>query len=58
MTEKRFYSPSEVPDETVGLVVIFARYQNQWILSRHKARDTWDFPGGHREAGESCAEAA
>lgn len=58
MTEKWFYSPSEVQDETVRLVVVFARYQNQWVLSRHKARSTWDIPGGHREAGESCAEAA
>ena len=38
--------------------VICARYQGKWIFCRHKCRETWELPGGHREAGETAMEAA
>ena len=39
-------------------VVTFARYQNKWIVCKHKNRNTWETSGGHIECGESPAEAA
>lgn len=30
----------------------------QWILSRHKSRDTWETQGGHIENGETPLECA
>ena len=39
-------------------VVIFAKYQNSWLYSRHKDRNTWETSGGHIEPGESPSEAA
>ena len=39
-------------------VVIFARYMNQWLYSRHRERSTWETAGGHIEAGETPLEAA
>lgn len=38
--------------------VIIARYQERLLWCRHQARDTWEVPGGHIEAGESALEAA
>lgn len=39
-------------------VVIFARYRDQWVMCRHKHRDTWETAGGHIEPGETPVEAA
>lgn len=38
--------------------VIAARCQGKWIYCRHKARTTWELPGGHIEPGETAAQAA
>jgi 8-oxo-dGTP diphosphatase len=39
-------------------VVICARFEGQWLMSKHKKRDTWETQGGHIEAGETSLEAA
>ena len=39
-------------------VIVFARYQNQWLYSRHRGRCAYEAPGGHIEAGETPLEAA
>lgn len=58
MTKVSFYAPGEIPDSQLEYVVIAARFQNQWIFSRHKQRSTWEIPGGHREPGEAVDDAA
>jgi 8-oxo-dGTP diphosphatase len=39
-------------------VVVCARYNGKWLLSRHKKRDTWETQGGHIEPGENPTETA
>ncbi len=39
-------------------VVICSFYRGQLLLSRHRQRSTWEFQGGHIEAGETALEAA
>jgi len=39
-------------------VVTFARYNDKWIICKHKNRDTWETSGGHIESGETPIEAA
>lgn len=39
-------------------VCAVARYQGQYLLCRHKDRQTWEFPGGHIEPGETPGVAA
>ena len=45
-------------DELLQFAVIAAKYQGRWVLCKHKERSTWEFPGGHREAGETIEAAA
>ena len=33
--------------ERVAFVVNLARYDGRWLFVRHKARATWETPGGH-----------
>lgn len=58
MIKVGFYSPGEIADEKIAYVVTTARYAGKWLFCRHKARTTWDIPGGHREPGETPDEAA
>lgn len=39
-------------------VVVIARYRGNWILCKHKKRDTWETAGGHIELGETPLDAA
>lgn len=50
--------PQKVPDTAIQYAVIAAKYRGEWVLCRHRTRTTWEFPGGHREAGETPEEAA
>lgn len=44
--------------ETYKYVVVLSRYQGKILLSRHKARSTWETQGGHVEPGETPLDAA
>lgn len=52
----QFYE--KVQDECIKFVVIVSRYQGQWVFVKHKKRETYEIPGGHREDGETILEAA
>tara|TARA_Y100001933_G_scaffold261334_1_gene315851 strand:- start:898 stop:1338 length:441 start_codon:yes stop_codon:yes gene_type:complete len=45
-------------EKTLKYVVITALYKGQWVCVRHRERDTWEFPGGHIEMGETPLQAA
>ena len=48
-----------LPESTaLRFAVTAARHKGKWVYSRQKGRDTYENPGGHIEAGESCEEAA
>ena len=52
------YMLGEIPDEKMTFAVMVARYQDHWLFCRHRERDTWEWPGGHIEAGETPLQAA
>lgn len=56
MTEVRFYE--EADDELLQFAVIISRAQNKYVFCKHRSRDTWEAPGGHREAGENILDTA
>ena len=56
MTEVKFYETIE--DELLKFAVIISKAQDQYVFCRHKDRDTWEIPGGHREPGEKIIDTA
>lgn len=52
----RFYEEAE--DSLLKFAVIFAKYEGKWVFCKHKERDTYEAPGGHREPGEDILTAA
>jgi len=56
MVEVRFYDT--VNDELLKFAVIISQSNGKWVFCKHKERDTYEVPGGHREAGEDILETA
>lgn len=56
MTEVRFYD--SVADGLLKFAVILAKTEGKYVFCRHKDRDTWEIPGGHREPGETITDTA
>ena len=52
------YFDPETPFAPPAFAVIFARREGSWLFCRHKGRDSWEAPGGRREAGETIEETA
>ena len=56
MTEVKFYD--NMDDELLKFAVIITKSQNKYVFCKHKDRDTWEIPGGHREQGENIMDTA
>lgn len=54
--EVRFYDAAA--DELLRFAVIVAGSGGRWVFCRHRERDTFEVPGGHREPGETVRDAA
>lgn len=48
----------DVEDKDLKYAVIVSRYQNQWVMVKHKKRNTLECPGGKREPNESIETCA
>ena len=56
MTEVKFYEAAD--DRLLKFAVIIAKANNQFVFCRHRERNTYEIPGGHRETGETILETA
>lgn len=56
MIEVKFHDSAE--DGLLKFAVIVAKTCGKWVFCKHRQRDTYECPGGHREAEESIFEAA
>ena len=54
--EVKFYDTVE--DSLLKYAVILSRYEGKWVFCKHRERDSYEIPGGHRERGESIEETA
>ena len=52
----RFYD--HVDDALLRFAVIIARTEGKWVFCKHRERETYELPGGHREDGEDILTAA
>jgi len=56
MVEVRFYD--EADDSLLKIAVIIAKSAGKWVFCKHRKRNTYEIPGGHRESGERIDDTA
>lgn len=56
MIEVKFYD--QVADELLKFAVIISKTNGKWVFCKHKERNTYEVPGGHREENENILETA
>ncbi len=56
MLEVSFYDT--IDDELLKFAVIISKTNGKWVFCKHKERETYEIPGGHREIGESVLDTA
>lgn len=56
MLDVKFYAT--VDDALLKFAVIISQSNGKWVFCKHKERDTYEVPGGHREEGEDILETA
>jgi len=56
MIKVKFYE--NIEDELLKFAVIISKTQNKYIFCKHKDRNTWEIPGGHREQDENIIDTA
>ena len=47
-----------VDDEKLKFAVVISKANGKWVFCKHKKRDTYEIPGGHREDGEDILSTA
>lgn len=52
----KFYD--DIEDSLLKFAVIISKSRGKWVFCKHKERDTYEIPGGHREEGEAIGETA
>lgn len=52
----KFYDA--VNDDLLKFAVIISRAEGKWVFCKHRERETFEVPGGHREIGESIDDTA
>lgn len=53
MLRVNFYDLNSVEEDKLKFAVITAEYKDKWVFVKHKERETWEVPGGHREEKEN-----
>lgn len=56
MIDVNFYD--NVDDALLKYAVIISKTKGKWVFCKHKERDTYEVPGGHREANEDIENTA
>lgn len=54
--EVKFYE--NIKDELLKFAVIISKHNGKWVFCKHKDRNTFEVPGGHREEGENILDTA
>ena len=52
----KFYEA--IDDALLAFAVVVSKANGKWVFCKHKERDTYEVPGGHREEGETILQAA
>lgn len=52
----KFYD--KIDDDLLKFAVIISKSNSKWVFCKHRDRDTYEVPGGHREAGDLIEDTA
>ena len=52
----KFYN--QIQDSLLKFAVIISKHNGTWVFCKHKERNTFEIPGGHREPNEQILETA
>lgn len=52
----KFYD--DVDDSLLRFAVIISKSEGKWVFCKHRERDTYEIPGGHRDDGEAIGDTA
>lgn len=52
----KFYE--NIEDALLKFAVIISKSEGKWVFCKHRERDTYEVPGGHREINESILDTA
>jgi 8-oxo-dGTP diphosphatase len=58
MVKVNFYELNTIEDNKLLFAVIMTKFNGQWLYVRHKDRNAWEIPGGHREENENINDTA
>lgn len=56
MLEVKFFD--DIDDSLLKFAVIISKTNGKWVFCKHRERDTYEVPGGHREKDESIFDTA
>ncbi len=56
MVDVYFYE--QIDDALLKFAVIISTTNGKWVFCKHRERDSYEIPGGHREDGENIIETA
>lgn len=56
MVEVKFHE--SIDNNLLKFSVIISKSNGKWVFCKHRERDTYEVPGGHREANETILETA
>lgn len=56
MLEVKFYD--HIADDKIKFAVVVSKSKERWVFCRHRERNTYELPGGHRESGEHIFDTA
>lgn len=54
--EVKFYD--SIKNELLKFAVVISKHNGKWVFCKHKDRDTYEIPGGHRELNEHIVDTA
>lgn len=54
--EVKFYD--NIEDSLLKFAVIISKSRGKWVFCKHRERDTYEIPGGHRDDGEAIEDTA
>jgi len=53
-----FHAIEDINEERIKFVTLLTLHNEKLVFVKHRDRNSWEFPGGHIEPGETCIEAA